>query len=215
MLADRLVERVPLRLARRDWLLIITYGVLLDCEEQTGEDMLGQTAAFTAPTARIMQGLLWGALRRQDPSLTIRDVGAFITPRVAPAILAALQKAFVASMPEPEKRKTKDGGKIRKPMSWLQTRAVARIELGLSDKEFLNETPRSFRALRIAYVEHQRWVELVAGGIRESVVNFSGRAKQAVSASKYVIHSKPDDDEPEKDIGEVIYEQMMKGQQRA
>lgn len=196
-LPDRLTDAVTLDLGTRRWRLVMTYGVLLDCQEATGIDMLGTVDAFVRPSANVFRALLWSMLRRSDPSLSEWTVGDMIQPIDVNRIQNAIGEAFIASMPEPPTQKKADASATpEKPMTWMQTRSAARIELGLTDDEFLTETPRSFHALREASVEQKRWLELVGGTICESVVNYPYGVKNFMPRTKFMIHRFPEDEKP-------------------
>lgn len=222
-LAERLTDPVRLLLGGKEWPLIFTYGVLLDCQEATGIDMLTGVEAFVGTSAKVLRALLLATLRRTDPSLTRDAVGALITPRRLPAIRSSISAALLASMPEPLPKKAEPTAGVKhikipqKPMGWMQTAALARIELGLSESEFLGCTPRYLHALREVSVERMRREELLTGFICEVIVNFSKtKLKKPAKASDWVMHKSTTDeyDEP-LDIGEKMLRELQKLEYRS
>lgn len=210
-LAERLTDAVILPLGGRDWRLVITYGVLLDCQEATGADMLTSIEAFVQPSAKVLQALLWAMLRRSEPLITAQEVGAMVTPRKLGAIRQAVSKAFLVSMPEPPPKKPtgKISDLLAKSMGWAQTAAFARLELGLSDDEFLSMTPRFFHELREVSVARMRREELLVGRICEVIVNFSQhKLKKPAEAADWIMHKAPED-EP-LDLGEKMLRELEK-----
>lgn len=217
-LAERLADAVTLSLGGNEWRLVFTYGVLLDCQEATGIDMLTGVEAFVQTSAKVLRVLLWAILKRSEPGLTKEAVGSMITPRHLPAIRSVISAAFLASMPEPPPRKKTPQAGVKhiklpgKSMTWLQTAAVARMELGLNDREFLDCTPRYLHALREVSVERMRREELLTGFICEVIVNFSKPGpKRPVKASDWVMHKNAADEEEQPlDIGEKMLRELQK-----
>jgi len=197
-LSDQLIERVTINLAGHEWRLVITYGALLDCEEVTGIDMLTGVEAFVNPSTRSVRALLWAVLRRQALGMTLEAAGNLIGPGEIEAVQEALTRAYVASLPPPEKpRKGKSGERSssnKPPMGWIETRAAAKVEIRLSDSEFLDMTPLEFHAMREVYVKNMRHWELVAGMITAAVKNHSmNPPKRMVQASEFVLHRMEED----------------------
>lgn len=69
---------------------------------------------------------------------------------------------------------------------------MARIDLGLSDDEWLDMTPRQFAALRIRHMQKMQREELLVGILASSTVN-SGFCPQdkPVRAESFMLHPFP------------------------
>jgi hypothetical protein len=69
---------------------------------------------------------------------------------------------------------------------------MARIDLGLSDDEWLDMTPRQFAALRIRQMQKMQREELLVGILASSTVN-SGfcRPDKPVSPESFMLHPFP------------------------
>lgn len=201
LIADWLIDRVSINLGGREHQLVITYGVLLECEHETGLDCLNGVEAFVSPSLRSLRALLCAILRRHDPGMSPHQVGALLTsPTVIQSVLWALRKAFVASMPDPEPRQ-KQKGKKEEPeeptpiTGWIELRAAARIEIGLPTDELLAMTPCEFHALRRAYVKSMRHWELIAGQVIAAVKNHSmNPPKKWAQAKDFLLHRLPEDE---------------------
>jgi hypothetical protein len=218
-ITDLLCRPVEFKLGGQSWNLLITYGVLLECECLTGVDMLGSARNILAPNAVGLRALLWCLLQRDGCTWTVPEVGRKLTPKVAAQARAAVQKAFAASMPEPEgvdsqarSRSKSDLQTPRSPhshphatASWIETWAMARVSLRLSDTEFLAMVPRMFHALRKAEVREKQWLEVQISRLTAYVINFSQRhdAKNPVKEDAFMLHPFEGQEEIE-DLGDQI-----------
>ena len=185
----------PLPLSGRRWWLRITYQVLLDCEEATGVDMLAASGEVARPTARMLRGLLAAALTGagdQGPGsggrVTAREAGKLLTLRNIGAVQQALLQAWVESMPAAGAAGQEAGGAGR-TMTWLEAWAAARVELGLSDEEWLNMTPRQLHALRAVRLEGMQREELLVGMVAAEAANAGHWVRdRAVNAEFFMLH---------------------------
>jgi len=209
-LSDLLIERVTLTLGGLPWRLVVTYRVLLECQDATGIDMLGSVEAFVNPTATSLRALLYALLKRCDEEgMYLRRVGELLKPENLAEVEAAILRAYVVSLPDAKKKqptaKNKDEGKnVPPPMGWMETRAAAHVELRLSGDEWLDMSMREFHALREAHVEQLRHWELIAGQIVAAIKNHSMNApKKWAQASDFVFHRLPVD-APERGKGAQI-----------
>lgn len=222
MLADRIVKGENLLLGGRKWHLLATYRVLLDCEEETGIDMLSSVQAVTEPSTKAFRALLWAMMRRHEPLLSQQEVGSMLSPRNLPEARRAVVRAFVASMPPPEKRRKpsedEEEAPKKHPMTWVDTQAAAWMELHLSDEQWMGLTPRQFQAFRRKVIEQQRREEMLVGQICATFVNYSGRVKQWKRPQDFLTHKFPIDEEeeqqPQQLTGEMIMKQVSKMKQR-
>jgi hypothetical protein len=74
---------------------------------------------------------------------------------------------------------------------------MARIDLGLSDDEWLDMTPRQFAALRIRHMQKMQREELLVGILASSTVN-SGlcRPEKPIRAESFMLHPFPPEPMP-------------------
>lgn len=209
-LTDWLIEKVTVNLGGQEWRLAITYRVLLECENLTGFDMLRTVDILVNPTATSLRTLLTCILRRVDPGLSCWRVGSLLGPGDMPKVEEAIRKAYVASMPKPEKRRVRqkkkgetEETKPEPPMDWLQTRSAAHEELRLSADDWQDMTPLEFHALREAHVKALRQSELMIGQLIAAVKNHSmNPPKKWQQASDFVLHRLPAD-EPEAGCAQI------------
>lgn len=81
--------------------LVFDFNALCKLEETTGKNALrGDT--WSNLSALDVRALLWGALLRDDPDLTLDQVGQFIDFRNLEKITGAIQEAFEAAAASPE-----------------------------------------------------------------------------------------------------------------
>ena len=208
--AERLIRPVPLTLGGKSWSVLITYGVLLDCEETTGADLFGNLASLSNPSARVLRGLLWAALKRSGAKLTPRDVGEMVNHRNLPEIRQQLSAAFVASMPDPEPaRKGSVVSMSSAPPTRLEVWAAATSKhgLGLSHAEWEEMTPRQFHALRQVHVAAMQREELMFSRLTSKFINFSQRGpEKPLPEDYYMLHKLP---QPEEYDGPLTGERIM------
>lgn len=204
-IADRLIQGAPLTLGGRVWRLLFTYGVLLDCQDAVGEDMLGSVDVIVSPDARKLRVVLWSLLSRLGFQGNLQSVGSLIGARDVERIFAAILQAYAASMPDPEPRSK--AASTGKPMGWLDTWAAGRYELRLTDDDFEDMVPRQFHALRAAHVREMQHQELMFSRLTAYTINFSQRGvKRPLKESHFMMHEFA---EPEKDKGPVTGESIL------
>lgn len=206
-LADLLVKPVLFQFGGETWRLLITYGVLLDCESESDADMLGSTEGIVSPSAQVLRALLWAALRRAGARWSIEEVGAMIKElRQIAGIRRALQQAFIASLPPAKKKKRKRSEDPEPKPTWPKERAEAREDLGLSDKEWLAMTMREAHEIREARIRHRlQPEELFFSRLTTAVMNFSGRLEKPLKQDHYMVHPFP---KKEESIGDLIAAQF-------
>jgi hypothetical protein len=102
-IADKLVKKVLIRLDGKDWHIIVTHNVLIECEELTGLNVLTGEANLLRPSAKLVRALLFLCLQRAGATYTLEQVGELITPQNIVLVQEGLLKAWAASMPEEEK----------------------------------------------------------------------------------------------------------------
>ena len=193
-IAYRLVKPVPLLFAGESWPLLITYGVLLDCEAETGEDMLGSASALLMPSGFVLRALLWACLRNAGAEFSLSQVGARMRYPDLPGLHWTLVRAFFASMPEPKKEKKKPGKEAKREerRGWIELWSEAH-GLGLSAEEFLELVPRQFEGLREMQLREWQREELLFSGLRASIVNYSTcRPVHPVKDDAFMLHKFPE-----------------------
>ena len=194
-LSDRLVPGVNLSFDGRGWPLLFTHDVLLACDELTGGGVW-TGINLSRPRARLLRALLWGLLRRAGGDYTLRQVSDRITPGAMNAIHDAICRAWAASMPEPDEEDAP--AKPQKPLTPMDAWAMANHDLGLSDQEWLDMTPRQVHALRKRQLERLQREEVLVGIIAATAANFGFcRPKRPLRADSFMIHPfKAEEPEP-------------------
>lgn len=147
--------------------------------------MLVETLA--TPSATLVRALLFQALNAAGAVCSLDRVGRTITRENIDAVRGIVWNAWVASMAEPQKRKPEEDEEIKK-LTWIDAWAMAR-EHGLSDEEWLQMTPRQFRALQDARVVTYQRQEYLNGMVIASIENFSmSRPTTPSSPEKFLLH---------------------------
>lgn len=101
---DPTLPDVPIILGGVERKLCFDYNAIVLAEKATGINLLaGMVSAKDASTLR---GLLWAALSRDNPDMTLEQAGALITPRNIPAIHFALNQAWFGSVKGEETKPT-------------------------------------------------------------------------------------------------------------
>jgi hypothetical protein len=98
-LAEQLTQKVLLRLDGKDWPLVITHNVLIDCEELTGLNVLSGEVNLLRPSAKLVRALLYLSLKNAGAKYTLSQIGDFITPDNIVLIQEEILQAWAASMP--------------------------------------------------------------------------------------------------------------------
>jgi hypothetical protein len=100
-IADKLVKKVQVHLDGKDWPIVVTHNVLIECEELTGLNLLTGDANLLRPSAKLVRALLYVCLQRAGAPYTLDEVGDLITPMNLAMVQEGLLNAWAASMPEP------------------------------------------------------------------------------------------------------------------
>ncbi|HEV8189440.1 MAG TPA: hypothetical protein VGP83_16925 [Pyrinomonadaceae bacterium] len=98
-IADKLIEKVEIRLDGVNWPIVITHNVLIDCEALTGLNVLTGEANIVRPSATLIRALLYLALKRAGATYTLEQIGDLIGPQNIALLQEGLLKAWAASMP--------------------------------------------------------------------------------------------------------------------
>jgi hypothetical protein len=99
---EKLIKRVEIRLDGKNWPIVITHNVLIECEDLTGLNVLAGEVNLVRPSAKLVRGLLYLALKRAGAKYTLAEVGDLITPHNIVKVQEALLTAWAASMPDEE-----------------------------------------------------------------------------------------------------------------
>ena len=97
---DATLPDVSLVIGGKERHLCYDYNAIVLAEKATGVNLL--KAIVGEITATNLRGLLWAALVRDNPKLTLDEVGSWISPRNVGTIHQALITAWFGSIDEPE-----------------------------------------------------------------------------------------------------------------
>lgn len=101
-IAEKLIEKVELKLDGKKWPLLVDHNVLIECEDLTGLNLLTGEANITRPSAKLVRALLFLCLKRAGAEYTLEQVGKLITPHNLVKVQEGLLNAWAASMPDAE-----------------------------------------------------------------------------------------------------------------
>jgi hypothetical protein len=211
MIAELLTAPASIAIDGQRWPLLITHGVLLHAERETGLDMLNSFRIVQANSAAL-RALLWASLARAGAAYSPRDLGAFLTLRNIGIVRRQLIRAWVSSMPE-RRSQEPEAGSQEKKVTHLAAWAFARWELGLSDAEWLDATPRQIQALSDVRLRRMQWEEMMVGILGAETVNHSFcRPEKARTPQSFMIHPYDDAaaDEAPRDPGAYLLNQFLK-----
>jgi len=104
-LADKLIQKVQIRLDDKDWRLVITHNTLIECEDLTGLNLLTGEVNIIRPSAKLVRALLYLSLKHAGAKYSLEQVGELINPQNIVTVQEGLLAAWAASMPEPEAEK--------------------------------------------------------------------------------------------------------------
>src|ERR1041384_269440 len=107
-LAEKLIKKVEIRLDGKDWPIVVTHNLLIECEELTGLNVLAGGVNLLRPAAPLVRAVLYLALRRAGAKYSIEQVGDLINPQNMVKIQEGILTAWAASMPEPEEVDTEN-----------------------------------------------------------------------------------------------------------
>lgn len=183
--AELLTAPAEISIQGRRWPLLITHGVLLHCERETGLDMLNSFRIGQATSGALL-ALLWLSLARAGAEYDQRDLGALVTLRNVSTVRRQLIRAWIGSMPARRNGESSpDGDKLSHLKAW----AFARMELGLSDEEWLDTTPRQVQELSDVRLRRMQWEEMMFGILGAETVNHSFcRPEKARTPQSFMIH---------------------------
>lgn len=105
-IADKLIQKVEIKLNGKKWPLLVDHNVLIECEELTGLNMLTGEAGMLHPSAKAVRALLYLCLKRAEAEYTLEQVGKLITPHNIVKVTEGLLTAWAASMPEQDEEES-------------------------------------------------------------------------------------------------------------
>lgn len=191
--------------------------MLLECEALTGVDMLKSAHNIIMPSAATMRALLWSAMSRDGCKWSPVEIGAKLrSPKIASQAQEAIRQAFKVSMPEPDEKKSKKNededsrytastSSTPQIPTWIETWAAARIELSLTDVEFLSMTPKMLYYLRRSSIHEKQWLEVQVSRIIAYNINFSAcHPKEPVKPDVFMIHRFDNTESTDQDLGTSI-----------
>ncbi len=79
--------------------LCYDHNAIAQAENATGINLL--ESAFRIQSANALRAMLWASLLKQNPGLTIEEVGTWLNPRNFLTVREALLAAWFGSVPEP------------------------------------------------------------------------------------------------------------------
>ncbi len=176
-LAEHFTRPVEIHLLGRAWRLVFTYRVLLSCEE-----LLRDLAGISAVGFR---RVVWLLLQRAGSNTSLLDVGGAVKRIEAAVIHAAVLDAFRASLPDPKEEGPAGGEDI----NFLETWAIARHALRLTDDEWLDMTPRQLAALQVQRMHSLQREELLMGILAAAITNSGmARPKKPIKPEDFMLH---------------------------
>jgi hypothetical protein len=207
VLARWLTRRVEFSFRGQQWPLIFTHRVLLTAQDLApGSDLLN--AGLAKPSAKLTRALFFTALSAAGAPCSLEQVGKEIATRFLPA-QAILMDAWRASMPEPKKPAKGDAPKKAEPYTWLEHWSGAREDHGLSLDEWLDMTPRMYRALQERRIKHLQREEYMVGVIGSTIAMYAMSPPQTPRSPESFMVFNPIE-EPEIPMGERIRNEVRK-----
>lgn len=179
-----IAERITRRAEIQGHRLLFTHDALLSIEEATGIDIWNGDLDLIKPSAAVLRSILAAAIGEPSP----KAAGSLIRPSLMAKVRLAILDGWEASMPEPDPEASGSGRKL----TWMSAWAMARLDLGLSDDEWLAMTPRMVQELNRRRLEQMRHQERMAGKIGAAVATFGYRApKTTLTCEDFMDHPSP------------------------
>ena len=201
--AEWLTSAVLFRFKGQDWPLAFTHRSMLLCERMAGVDLLRNGIA--QPSSILLRAMLFSLLSGAGATVTVEEAGRALSRQFL-TIRTVMVQAWLASMPDdPE-----PGAKPRasaKEQTWADIWATARYELSLGFEEWLDLTPRLFRALEKARLRRMQREEVLNAMVAAQIENWSYHApKRATSYEKFMLHPFEETDRVQRQDGEAAIE---------
>lgn len=211
-IAERLSPRHAISFAGRDWRVLFTNELLLRLEQATNEDILTKGLNLRTPSALTLRTIVHEVLLHAGAECSPKDVGKLLSIGRIMEIRLTLFEAWQSSMPDPEKRRGKGQQKQVKyeRLTWINAWARARLNLGISDQEWLELTPRLVHEMLREWMENRRELEVMFGLVIAHSTFYSGNYKGELPDPKsYMLHPW-DDSEGNVTVGEIAMREFSK-----
>lgn len=96
---DPTLPKVDVTVGGKKYFLCFDFNALAVAEDATGLNLL-RSLDFQNLSAKTFRALLFAALLRQQPDMTLEAAGSLITASSAPKLTEALVRAYMESNPE-------------------------------------------------------------------------------------------------------------------
>ncbi len=194
-IAEILSPVIELPFGGRRWRILFTHELLLKLESSTGLDVLAGNLNLVRPAAKTLRSVLFEILTHVGADCSIRAAGEILHLGNVMNVRNILFRAWQASMPErneEEDSENADEGesaKQAKSLSWPEAWAMAHENLRLTDREWLDLTPKLLQALLRRHIENLRQWELMFGMVIANNANYSQLApKEPLRADAFMLH---------------------------
>jgi hypothetical protein len=203
-----LTRHVEVRLGEERYPIVFTHRVLLDIEAALNVSIVNGEFNIAGMSAKALRTVLFVALSYSGVKYSAQEIGTKLGLRGFSAARQAVFDAWVAAMPEHEPG---DSGGKRKTRTWMEVWGNNRQQLGLSDQEWLDMTPRMAQCLDRARMDTVRQNELRLSRIASTVANYGFcRPQQPLADDHFMMHPYPKEEPTDPPTGEYIINQFSK-----
>jgi hypothetical protein len=98
--SDPVLPNVELIVKGETYHLAYDFNAICLAEKETGINLL--TSVIGEITASSLRGLLWASLLKENPELTLDEVGALIQPTNIPTVRKAIVTTWFGSVQDPD-----------------------------------------------------------------------------------------------------------------
>ena len=188
------------------WPILFTHRVLLELENLTGCNIFKGELHFSSISAKLLRSVLFVILHAAGCPLSVEEIGKFLRPAKMMESRKLLVDAWNASLAPPEEEEEGDEpvDKKKKDFGWLEAWSVARLDLRLSDSEWLDMTPRMLHALMAHWKTRVQEHEFFFSRIASVVSFYGGRGpKEPLPEEHFMLHplkKKPEEEQTGDDI---------------
>lgn len=192
LITELLTRRVEIALGSERHPIVFTHRVLLDIEAALNVSIANGDFNITGMSAKALRTVLFVALSHSGAKYSAREIGSMLGLRGLTAARQGVFDAWVAAMPEKDRGHRKGGdGKL----TWMEIWGNNRQQLGITNEEWLDMTPRMVQALDRARMDGLRQNELMLSRISSTVANYGFcRPQQPLPDDHFMIHPYPKDD---------------------
>lgn len=124
--------------------LRLTFRAMRTFEDVTSKSLMAYGTWSTMQHEEVWV-LLWVCLLAEEPTITLDYVGEYTGPGDLLYIMAKLHETVTSAMPEKAPGENTQSQSGESP-DWLTLWTIGTVDLGLSDREFWDLTPREFGA---------------------------------------------------------------------